>query len=94
MRTLLTINNSLLWPRRTLRSHRTIQAPPMMAKPIGILRRPTWTGSWPYTLNDCVGQNMMTEKKFAPEMNVMMRVRPRVRGSCFKRVGKMGYLAP
>lgn len=66
----------------------------MMPNPMGKLLTPTSTGSCPYTLNDWVGQNMITEKKLAPEMKVITRVKPRVRGSCFKRLGKIGYLAP
>lgn len=94
MSMLLMINNSLLCPRRTLSSQRTMQAPPIIPNPMGRLRTPTSTGSCPYTLNDCVGQNIITEKKLAPEMKVMTNVKPRVRGSCFKRLGKMGYFAP
>lgn len=37
---------------------------------------------------------MSTEKKFAPEMNVITRVMPSVRGSCLRRLGKMGYSVP
>jgi len=37
---------------------------------------------------------MMIEKKFAPEMKVMMSVRPRILGACLRRAGNMGYLAP
>lgn len=71
-----------------------MQAPPKMPKPTGRLRTPTATGSWPYTLNDWVGQNINTEKKLQPEIKVMTRVRTRVRDSCFNLVGKIGLLAP
>jgi hypothetical protein len=37
---------------------------------------------------------MMMEKKLAPEMNVITRVRARIRGACCKRAGNMGYFAP
>lgn len=64
-----------------------MQAPAKMEKPIGIPRMPTPTGSCPYTLNACVGQNMRMEKKLAPLMKVMTNVNPRMRGS-FLRPGK------
>lgn len=37
---------------------------------------------------------MIIEKKLAPEIKVMTRVRARIRGACFRRDGNMGYLAP
>jgi hypothetical protein len=37
---------------------------------------------------------MIIEKKLAPEMNVMTRVRARILGACFRRDGNIGYLAP
>ena len=37
---------------------------------------------------------MMMEKKLAPEMKVMTRVRARIRGACFRREGNIGCLAP
>jgi hypothetical protein len=37
---------------------------------------------------------MMTEKKLAPEIKVMIRVRARIRGSRKRRDGNMGNLAP
>ena len=46
------------------------------------------------TLNGwCTNQNMMIEKKFAPEMNVMTRVKLRMRGSCLSRLGNIGCAA-
>lgn len=42
----------------------------------------------------CVGQNMRMEKKLAPEMNVMTKVRARMRGSCCRRFGNIGFFAP
>ena len=93
IRTLLAIINSRLWPLNTVKSQSTTQAPAMIANPAGIPRTPTPTGSWPYTLKACVGQNIIREKKFAPEINVMIRVRTSVRFSCCRRRGKIGNSA-
>lgn len=49
------IINSLFLPRNTDRHHRTMKAPARMDNPTGRPRRPTPTGSWPYTLKACVG---------------------------------------
>jgi len=40
-----------------------------------------------------VGQKSSTEKKLAPEMKVMTRVKARMRGDCLRRAGNIGYLA-
>ena len=45
------------------------------------------------TLKACVGQNMRTEKKLAPLMNVITSVRTRVLGAWLILLGNMGYLA-
>jgi len=37
---------------------------------------------------------MMMEKKLAPEMNVMTRVRARIRGACLSLEGNIGCFAP
>lgn len=47
-----------------------------------------------HSLKAWVGQNMIIEKKFAPEMNVITKVRAKIRGACFRRDGNMGYFAP
>lgn len=88
------IISSRLCPLSTLSNQRTTKAPVKILKPIGSPRRPTPTGSWPYMLNDWVGQKRSTEKKLAPEMKVMTRVSARIRGLCLNREGNMGYLAP
>ena len=36
-----------------------------------------------------MGQKRRTEKKFAPEMKVMIRVSTRMRGDCFRREGNL-----
>ena len=89
----LTIINSLLLPLKALSNKSTSTAPAKILNPIGSPRIPTPIGSCPYTLNACVGQKRRTEKKLAPDMKVMTRVRARIRGLCFKRAGNMGNLA-
>lgn len=88
------IKSSRLWPFNTLKSHKTTKAPTKMLNPTGRPRTPQPIGSWPYTLYDWVGQNIMTEKKLAPEMKVMMSVMIRIRELCHRRFGNMGYLVP
>jgi hypothetical protein len=41
----------------------------------------------------CVGQNMSTLKKLAPEMKVISKVSARTRGFCCKRLGNIGCFA-
>lgn len=36
----------------------------------------------------------MIEKKFAPLINVITKVKAKMRGACLRRDGNMGYLAP
>ena len=71
----------------------TTIAPIKILNPMGSPRTPTPTGSCPYTLNACVGQKRRTEKKLAPDMKVITRVKARMRGLCFRRAGNMGNLA-
>lgn len=44
-----------------------------------------------HELNASTGQNIRMEKKLAPLMKVMTRVRIRVRGACARRFGNIGY---
>ncbi len=83
--------SSLFRPLSTLRSQSTIHAPARILNATGRPRIPTPTGSWPYTLKACVGQKNRIEKKLAPEMKVITRVRARMRGACLRRAGNIGY---